>query len=167
MKKILAVCLAVVLSASMASCGKKKNGVDMNKVEGQTMESAEGEKAPETQGSIAGMELTIKDAKLIDYESRKVAVISIDVKNTNASPKAYSDLLEEEVTQEGSSLRSVLVTDVEGVNLMSKMDKLDTGAKATVQVAYEIDDETKPVDVMIYKYAEPDGDKVVKSFNLN
>lgn len=165
MKKILAIFVAAVLSVAMTSCGKK-NGVDMKKVDGQALESVAGEKDAEANGTVAGMELTVKEAKLIDYEGRKVAVISIDVKNTNSSAKAYSDLLSEDVTQDGSNLNSVLITEVEGVNLMAKMDKIESGKKETVQVAYAVNDETAPIEIMIYEYAAPGGEKVTKSFNL-
>lgn len=196
MKKFSVLLLVAVLMMSVASCGKKDSGitdtsgaatptaettqtaeasggdiiegagkeVDMDKIEGKKLEST----ADETgQGKISSFDVSIDDAKLMDYEGGKILIVSFSFKNNTSSATSFDGFMSVDVTQDGKNLRPAVITGVEGLNINSSFEQIEAGAKTNVQKTYIVSDETTPVDVVVYKYGEPDGDMLTKSFNLN
>lgn len=193
MKKVLAVIAAMSLVFSMAACGKNSNSgktvtqggaavdengneikgstidgagqeVDMDKIDGKslTSEKVEGIK---TKGEVAGFDISIDDAKIVENEDANILVISFSFKNTSSEPIAFDNLFTTDVTQNGSKLMPTVV-NADGINVLSGVELIDPGKKTKVQKTYVITDEENPVDVMVYKYAEPTGDVLKKVFNV-
>ena len=142
--------------------------VDMNKIDGTSLSDTTPEdSALSDSAKIGNFDVSIEDAKVIDYEGNKVVIVSFKFKNGNSTPMAFSGIMSVDATQDGSELRSVFVTDVEGVNLNSTIQEVESGKTTTVQKAYLLSDETSDVNIRVYMYGEPGGDSVSKAFSLS
>lgn len=142
--------------------------VDMSKIDGTELSDTTPEDSSLSDSAkIGNFDVSIEDAKVIDYEDNKVVVVSFKFKNGNSTPMAFSGIMSVEATQNGSELRSVFVSDVEGVNLNSTIQEVESGKTTTVQKAYLLSDETSDVNIRVYMYGEPGGDSVAKAFKLS
>ncbi len=193
MKKVLAVIAAMSLVFSMAACGKNRDSgktvtqggaavdsdgneikgstidgagkeVDMDKIDGKSL-SSEKIEGVKTNGEVAGFDISIDEAKIVENEDSNIIVISFSFKNTSSEPLAFDNLFSTDVTQNGSKLMPTVV-NAEGINVLSGVEIIDPGQKTKVQKTYIISDEENPVEVMVYKYAEPTGDILKKVFNV-
>lgn len=147
--------------------------VNMNKVEGTKLEDTEPEDSSlEAGGEIANCDVTIADAKVIDYkdtisgEEMKVAVVSFNFKNNNSTTQSFDGLISVDASQDGSALIPVLVTGVEGVNTNSAMANVESRKSITVQKTFRLNDETTDINITAYKYGESSGASVSKAFKL-
>lgn len=148
--------------------------VNMNKVEGTKLEDTTPEdSALEAKGEIANCDVTIADAKVIDYtdiisgEPMKVAVVSFNFKNNNSTTQSFDGLISVDATQGGNALIPVLVTGVEGVNTNSAIANVESKNSITVQKTFRLNDETTDINITAYKYGESSGASVSKAFKLN
>lgn len=196
MKKIFALILTAVLAFSVTGCGNKntddnsaevvqggasvdENGnaiagtaidgagkeVDMKKVDGVELNSVKSEDVA-SEDTIGGCNVAIEDAKLVDTENGKVLVVSFGFKNKTSAAVAFDNLMTVEVTQGDADVKASVITGYDGINILSGVELIDSGKSTTVQKAYTLTDTETPVQIMVYKYAEPDGDRVMKMFNL-
>lgn len=148
--------------------------VDMGKVDGTKLDDTAAEDSSlEAKGDIANCEVTIDDAKLIDYtdaisgEQMKVVVVSFKFKNNNSTAQSFDGLLSVEATQGGNNLRQTLVAGVEGVNANSAISSVESNDTITVQKTYKLNDETTDINITVYKYGESSGASVSKAFKLS
>lgn len=142
--------------------------VDMGKIDGTKLDDSTPEDSSlNDSADIGNFKVSIEDAKVIDYEGNKVVIVSFDFKNGNSTPMAFSGIMSVEATQNGSELRSVLVANVEGVNINSSIQEVESGKTITVQKAYLLSNETSDINIRVYKYGEPGGDSVSKAFKLS
>lgn len=141
--------------------------VNMKKVEGTKLDDTEPEdKSLSPSGTIGNFDVSIEDAKVIDYEDSKVLVVSFKFKNGNSTPMSFSGIMTVDATQNGSKLRPAPVFDVEGINTNSAIEEIEGGKTTTVQKTYVLNDDTSDVNIVVYKYGEPGGDSISKSFKL-
>ena len=103
--------------------------------------------------------------KIVDNEDSNIFVVSFSFKNTSSEPIAFDNLFTTDVTQNGSKLMPTVV-NADGINVLSGVELIDPGKKTKVQKTYVITDEENPVEIMVYKYAEPTGDILKKIFNV-
>lgn len=141
--------------------------VDMEKVEGTKLEDTTSEdSALSASGEIGSFEVSIEDAKVIDYEGNKVIAISYKFKNNTSEPRSFDSMMTTDVTQNGSELPPIVVTGVEGLNTNSAMTQVESGDSVTLQKTFILRDETSDVNVVVHKYEEPQGASVSKAFKL-
>lgn len=196
MKKIFAMLLTAALILSMTGCGSKntddnltqtsqggasvdENGnaiagttidgagkeVDMKKVEGVELNSIKAE-GVESDGAVGAYNVSIESAKLVDTENGKVLVVSFGFKNKSSEAVAFDNVMSVDALQGDTEAKASVITGYDGINILSAVELIESGKSTTVQKAYTLTDTETPVEIMVYKYAQPDGDKVVKTFNL-
>ncbi len=193
MKKILAILAAASLVLTMTACGgngdagssvtqggaavdEKGNEipgttidgagkeVDMSKLDGVTLkEDKEANRTSE--GELGSYNVSIDDAKVIEAGEGKVLVVAFTYKNESSEPAAFANVFTVETTQNGSKLGPCVI-NMEGINVLSGVEIIDSGKTTKVQKTYVITDEETPVEVLVYKYGEPAGDNISKVFNL-
>lgn len=192
MKKFLTIMMAMMLVASMASCGKDKsvsqgggmqdeNGnviqgttidgaideVDMDKVDGEIAQKQE-DTNENTKATIANLDVKMGDAKIMTIDDHKVIILSFDYKNKTGEPTAFDNNLTVEVTQNSQKLTAPVdlsvLNNIDGLNVRSSIETVDKGKSATVQKAYVLRDDETPVTVNVYKYGEPSGEGIYKTF---
>ena len=139
--------------------------VDMKKVEGDKVKAEKKDNEP-VSGTIAGLKVGIGDAKVMQTEQSKIFVVTFDFKNTTSSPLAFDNIISVDVTQNGSKLMPTVITNMEGINILSGVEAIESGKSTTVQKTYILSDDTTPVEVRAYKYAESSGDSLNAVFNL-
>ena len=139
--------------------------VDMDMVKGQELNDVDTENDSE-EAVLGGYEVSVEDAKVIDYNDEKVLVVSFDFENNTSNQIAFDGAMSVEVTQNDVKLRGAVVTGVNGVNINSAFETVKPGKDITLQKAYTIEDETAPVNVSVYKYGEEGGKAATKTFNL-
>lgn len=139
--------------------------VDMKKVEGDKVKAEKKDNEP-ISGTIAGLKVGIGDAKVMQTEQSKIFVVTFDFKNTTGSPLAFDNIISVDVTQNGSKLMPTVITNMEGINILSGVEAIESGKSTTVQKTYILSDDTTPVEVRAYKYAESSGDSLNAVFNL-
>ena len=139
--------------------------VDMKKVEGDKVKAEKKDNEP-VSGTIAGLKVGIGDAKVMQTEQSKIFVVTFDFKNTTGSPLAFDNIISVDVTQNGSKLMPTVITNMEGINILSGVEAIESGKSTTVQKTYILSDDTTPVEVTAYKYAEASGDSLNAVFNL-
>ena len=139
--------------------------VDMKKVEGDMVKADKRDDKP-VSGTIAGLKVGIGDAKVMQTEQSKIFVVTFDFKNTTGSPLAFDNIISVDVTQNGSKLMPTVITNMEGINILSGVEEIEPDKATTVQKTYILSDDTTPVEVTAYKYAEASGDSLNAVFNL-
>lgn len=142
--------------------------VDMAKVDGESLKQGEPEDTSlSASGEISNFKVEIKAAKVIDYDGEKVVVITYDFRNGNSVPQSFDSMIATDVSQGGSELKGVSVIGVEGVNIASCLENIESGETKTVQKAFTLQNEDEPVQVIAYKYGEMNTAGMVgTSFNL-
>ena len=184
--------VAMMLVASMASCGKDKsvsqgggmqdeNGnviqgttidgsfdeVDMDKVDGEVAQKQE-DTNENTKATIADLDVKMGDAKIMTIDNHKVIILSFDYKNKTDEPTSFDANITVEVTQEAQKLTAPVdlsvLNNIEGLNIRSSIETVDKGKSATGQKAYVLRDDQTPVTVNAYKYGEPSGEGIYKTF---
>lgn len=142
--------------------------VDMGKVDGKKLDGAASEDSTLSEASkIGSSEVAIDDAKLIEYDGEKLAVVSFRFKNTGSNPTSFDGLITVDVTQNGTPLSSRSITGVEGINILSCLESVEGGQEITVQKIYVLADDAADINVMAYKYGEQNGEMVGKAFKIN
>ncbi len=141
--------------------------VDMAKVNGKTLAVVENETNDSpAKGTISNFDVSINDAKIIESDGAKAVIISYTFKNNTSNPMSFDGIMATEVTQSGISLTPTVVTGIEGINIHSAYEPIGAGDKTTLQKAFLVTDTDTAIDVVVYKYAEPDGAQIAKSFKL-
>ena len=114
MKKFLAIIAAMTLVLSMSACGNDDNlpsqggaavddegneiigtsidgaidEVDMDKVEGTKLK-LDKDASSESKATIAGLDVSVGEAKLMDYEDSKLLVLTFKFKNKTSQPVSF------------------------------------------------------------------------------
>lgn len=191
MKKIFAVILTASLAFAMAACDKKDTVVqggpqldesgneiagtaidgagkeaDMDKLDGQYLAEGELKKGVESKGKIAGYNVSIEDAKVIQTDEQKVLVLSFKFKNNSSKAMAFDGMISVDVMQNQKEMLPTVVTGLDGLNVLSGTELIEPGKSTTVQKTFTVFDEETPVYVYAYKYGEADGESLAKMFNL-
>ncbi|MCC8160501.1 MAG: DUF5067 domain-containing protein [Oscillospiraceae bacterium] len=137
--------------------------VDMDAVVGEeaTSESSK----DEYEGTLGNAEITISDAKLIQYEDEDVAVVSFKYKNTGDEDMPFTGALKVEALQNNASLPAATVVGVEGVEMLSMVENVSKGDTITVQKAYKLRDRSQ-LTVQVTEFNPTDDSMLVKTFDF-
>lgn len=194
MKKKIAILMAAMLVVSAAGCGQKTtentaaeqntntaqtdvsenygtadytpDQIDMKKVDGDELKSSSDKK--DYSGELGDVEVTIEDAKVIDYDGVPVAIVSFKYKNNGSTPAPFTGKLNVQAYQDDSRLASLVVTGVEGVTMLALSENVEKGDTITVQTAYRLNDTSTPLDIEVSEFdaANATSDGLVKTFEF-
>ena len=179
MKKLLAVLMTASLVFAMAGCSNDANNgvqdgaavnengeeilgtavegagkeVDMDKIEGTDLSYNANQKSS---GKIDNYKVSIDNAKVTEIEGKKTLVVTFSYKNNGTEPVAFDDRM----------LAGTFHIGIEGINALSGSELMKKGEKTVVQKLYTLFEDSGVVTVEVYKYGEPDGERIVKSFSL-
>ncbi len=191
MKKFLAIFAAMTLVLSMSACNSDDNlpsqggaavdekgneiigtsidgaidEVDMDKVEGTELK-LDKDASGDTKATIAGLDVSVGEAKLMDNDGDKLLVVTFEFENKTSGPVSFDTVVDVDVTQNGSEIRTTLTNNIEGINVRSGIETVASGKSAVVQKTYPITDTESPVTVTAYKCNEPSSKGVGAVFNL-
>lgn len=198
MKKGFIAALALIMALSFAGCGNKKNtansskstdtpteektvqqqlddfgkdasyNADMKKVDGKELKEEKTENSAPTENTIGSYDVSVDDAKVIDYDGNKVVLVSFGFKNNSDSEVNFSGVTVVDAEQNGSSLAPTVVNNVEGFDSTTLAQNIGKGKKITVQRAYRLSDEENPVTISVRAFdSNAQGkESVSKTFNV-
>lgn len=148
--------------------GTKQEGavkeVNMGKIDGQKLQKTQSSDADlSAKGKLSGIKVSIDEAKLIDTENGKAVVVSFTFKNATANPLSFDGLFTVSAVEGGVSFAPMAVTGIEGINVNSAVEAIDSGSSATVQKTYAYNGE-KTMEVTVGIYGEPAGERIGATF---
>ncbi len=188
MKKFLALLLVSIMAMSISGCGKDdttqdtglvdENGnviagttiegagkeVNLDAVEGDTLEVAESD--AEDKATFSNYVVSIDEAKVIDYNDQKNMVVTFTFKNKDKESVAFDNVMVADVYQGDRTLIGNVVQGVEGINILSAVERIEKGDTTTVQKVFKLIDEETPVRVVVYEYNNMGANFIAKTFNL-
>ncbi len=185
MKKTLVItAVSLILALSVTGCGCKKSSsntsgsdnaytqdveqnysknVDMDKVDGQEAASETEESA--YKGKVGDSQIVIEDAKIMEYEGDKVAVVSFSYTNKGSDAASFSSLFSVTAYQNMSELPSAVVV-ADGVEILSAEERVEKGKTITVQKVFKLrDDSALTVNVTEFNQNE-DSTVLAKTFTF-
>ncbi|MGN0182400.1 MAG: DUF5067 domain-containing protein [Candidatus Ornithomonoglobus sp.] len=140
--------------------------VNMNKVDGEKLsQTTPDDDSLEASGEISGLKVSIDSAKLVDTNDGQAIVVAFTFKNDTANPVSFDGLFDVEAFENGVSFSPMAVVGVEGVNVTSATQLIESGQAATVQKTYEYNGE-EVMNVTVQLYGEPSGDMLGTAFKL-
>ncbi|MGN1115090.1 MAG: DUF5067 domain-containing protein [Candidatus Ornithomonoglobus sp.] len=150
--------------------GTKQEGavdeVNMNKVKGEKLSQTTPEDdSLQASGELSGIKVSIDSAKLVDTNEGQAIVVAFTFKNDTANPVSFDGLFDVEATEGGVSFTPTAVVGVEGINVTSPTQLIESGQTATVQKTYEYNGE-EVMNVTVQIYGQPTGDMIGTAFEL-
>ena len=138
--------------------------VDMAAVEGT--EAKSDTKADSYSGEVSNNDISIEEAKLINYDDSDVVVVSFEFTNKTDSDQSFSGVYDVIAEQNGSSLAPATVIGVDGVELLTLSQNIAPGETITVQNAYKLDSKSSPLEITVQPFSSDDESFVTKTFNF-
>ena len=138
--------------------------VDMAAVEGT--EAKSDTKADSYSGEVSNNDISIEEAKLINYDDSDVVVVSFEFTNKTDSDQSFSGVYDVVAEQNGSSLAPATVIGVDGVDLLTLSQNIAPGETITVQKAYKLDSKSSPLEITVQPFSSDDESFVTKTFNF-
>ena len=138
--------------------------VDMATVEGT--EAKSDTKADSYSGEVSNNDISIEEAKLINYDDSDVVVVSFEFTNKTDSDQSFSGVYDVIAEQNGSSLAPATVIGVDGVELLTLSQNIAPGETITVQKAYKLDSKSSPLEITVQPFSSDDESFVTKTFNF-
>ena len=193
MKKFILIMAALIITVSAAGCKNNENtsdntqssstdsvqqqldnygkdasdNVDMDKIEGTELKEAENEDGLKSGDKIGNYEVSIEDAKIIDYQDSKVVLVSFEFKNNSSQDVNFAGAMSVEADQGESELPPVVVTNVEGFDSTTLAQTVSNGEKIKVQKSYKLLDETTPVTIRVEAFDKANNEgNIEKTFNI-
>lgn len=152
MKKILALTLAAMLAAAaLTGCAggtsENKNQIDVSRVNGQTLKSTA--TAEESHAVLGNAEITIADAKVIEYNGQDVAIVEFNYKNNGPTDAPFTGVVSDTATQDDHTLSPTVIDNVDGVNMLALSENVAPGHQISVQKAYRLRNKTNEIVVEV------------------
>ena len=164
MKKSLIVIAALILAMSVAGCGKKAENT--NTTPQQTAQAKSDTKEDSYSGEVSNNDISIEEAKLINYDDSDVVVVSFEFTNKTDSDQSFSGVYDVVAEQNGSSLAPATVIGVDGVELLTLSQNIAPSETITVQKAYKLDSKSSPLEITVQPFSSDDESFVTKTFNF-
>lgn len=189
-KRILVIMAALSLVIMSAGCGQKDNAdtvqekqvteneivdvsdnyakgasenVDMDKIDGVELSVEDDSEASATLEVSA---VSIEDAKVVEVDGRKLAIISYKFTNKSDTEESFTSLMKSEVYQDGTALNNAVGDfDIEGFDSNSIAERIKPGKSITVQEIYVLMNDA-PLEVVVQEFHSESGVYVTKTFNL-
>lgn len=113
-------------------------------------------KADSYSGEVSNNDISIEDAKLINYDDSDVVVVSFEFTNKTDSDQSFSGVYDVIAEQNGSSLAPATVIGVDGVELLTLSQNIAPGETITVQKAYKLDSKSSPLEITVQPFSSDD-----------
>lgn len=172
MKKILAIALAAMLAAvTLTGCGntqsENKAQIDVSKVNGVTLKSEA--KPEDTHAELGTAEVTIGEAKVIDYKGENVVIVEYTYKNNGSSDMPFTGVVRDSASQDEHTLSPTVIDNVDGVNMLALSENVAPGHQISVQKAYRLRNNTNDITVEVVQISNgKDAPKyVTKTYSFN
>lgn len=164
MKRLLTLLMAVVLLLTFGLFALGSSESDSS-TDDQGNDSAAADTAKTNLGDY---NVEIKSCRLTeDYEGKKVIVITYGFTNYSDDAASFMVATNAEAFQGGIGLNQTLfVKDGDPYSSDDQMKDIKSGASLDVEVAYDLNDETTPVDVEVTELISFDDAKVTKTFTI-
>ena len=155
-KKIIASFVAVMMTAAMlAGCGgsdgtdstENRDTVNLAKVDGTLLNSEA--TAEDTRTEIGDVEFSIGDAKLIEYDGVDIAVVEFTFKNNGDTDANFTGVVRSEAYQDGAMLMPTVVSDVEGIDMMTLSENIGKGHQITVDKAFRLRNREDEIEIQV------------------
>ena len=145
-KKIIALGLAALMTtAALTGCGGKNGNsgtsenadtVNLNKIDGIVLHS--GTDPEETHAVIGDVEVSIGDAKVIEYDGTDVAIVEYTFKNNGDADANFAGVVRADGYQDDHILTPTVVYDVDGVDMLTISQNIEKGSQISVHKAYRL-----------------------------
>ncbi len=112
--------------------------------------------------------VVISDCRLAeDYEGKPVVIVKYRFTNNSDEATAFWTALDANVYQNDIGLNEcIFVDDSANYSSDNQMKEIKKGATLDVEVAYELNDQTTPIDVEVQELFSFSDKKITKSFNI-
>ena len=182
MKKLISVLLAILLIATFAffaiASGEEEtvsqgegsvadNAGDAN-VDDAT-EPAAADTTATDDSALGKYSVVIDSCRLAtDYEGKPVVIVKYIFTNiSDENAVSFSATIDDTVYQSGIGLNgSYFVDDSANYSSDNQMKEIKAGATLEVEVAYELNDTTTPIDVEVKEYFSFDDKTITKTFTI-
>lgn len=162
MKKILALLMAItlLLTFGLFALG---SGEDTSEDQGSSSASSEEKKT-----NLGDYKIEIKSSRLTeDFEGKKVIVVTYGFTNHSENATSFMVAVDDEAYQNGVGLNQTLfVKDSDPYDSGNQTKDIKTGASIDVEIAYDLNDETTPVEVEVKELISFNDSKVTKTFEI-
>lgn len=163
------ILIALVIIIVMGTTGGENNSnqTNTNVKQENLITNSNNEKLGE--GEIGKYYVKIGEHEITrDYSGNPILLVTIDFTNNNDEAKAFIYSLDCKAYQNGVELTSPISTyGIENYNWQDKTKEVQKGVTYQFKLAFEISDETKPVDIQISpKISSKYNQKVIKTIEL-
>lgn len=165
MKRLLAILLALVLILTFGAfaLGSGESGTD-----DQNKEDSSAAAKDENKNNLGDYNIEIKSSRLTtDYAGKPVIVITYSYTNNSDDPTAFYIAVEDLAFQNDIGLNETfMVKDGDPYNADNQRKEIKKGATLDVEVAYDLNDTTTPVEVEVTELISLNDYKVTKTFEI-
>jgi uncharacterized protein YxeA len=165
MKRLLAILLALVLILTFGAfaLGSGESGTD-----NQNKEDSSAAAKDENKNNLGDYNIEIKSSRLTtDYAGKPVIVITYSYTNNSDDPTAFYIAVEDLAFQNDIGLNETfMVKDGDPYNADNQRKEIKKGATLDVEVAYDLNDTTTPVEVEVTELISLNDYKVTKTFEI-
>ena len=149
---------AIIIAVIAGSAGGSSNG-----------DQGEGSADPSASSSALGdYDVVILSCRLAeDYEGEPVVIVKYKFTNNASEPAAFYVTLDANVYQDSVGLNeSYVLADSANYSADNQTKEIKKGASLEVEVAYELNDTTTPIEVEVGELFSFSDKKVTKTFNI-
>ena len=164
MKKLLTLLMAVVLLLTFGLFALGSSESDSS-----ADDQGSGAAAVDTaKTNLGDYNVEIKSCRLAkDYEGKDVVIVTYGFTNYGDDAASFSVSLEDAVYQSGVGLnKAYVLADSANYSADNQTKEIKKDASIDVEVAYELNDTTTPIDVEVSEWISFDDAKVTKTFTI-
>lgn len=161
-KRMIAITLCL-LSAAVLLCACS----DSTQSE-QTTSTGTVEKQEDKGNTLGDYVVEMKSARLAkDFEGKDIVIVTYGFTNNNAESKAFTYVIDDKVYQNGIECAKCYFAD-ESANYQDENQSkaIKTGATLDIEVAYNLNDMTTPIEVEVAELFSLSDKKITKTFDL-
>ena len=124
---------------------------------------------PSTKPNLGDCNIVISGCRLAeDYEGKPVVIVKYSFTNYSDDPTSFTTAVMTGVYQNGIGLNeSLFVEDSANYSTDNHYKEVKKGITLEVEVAYELNDTTTPIEVEVEQWLGFSDKKVTKTFNIN
>ena len=156
-KKIIALGLAMMMTAAaLTGCDKGGNSentdaVDIDKVDGIVLES---DTADEDAHIVIGdVEVSIGDAKVMEYGDGDVAIVEYTFKNNGSAEANFAGVVKAEGYQDEAHLTPTVIDNIDGVDMLAISQNIGKGHQISVHKAYRLKNKEDILEIEVTEIA--------------
>ncbi len=176
---LIAVCVLIITFAMFAlgSSSEEENNtvtqaagnVDTAATENITQEIGKADTETVDNNTLGDYKVEIKSCRLAkDYEGKDAVIVTYSFSNLkNDDASSFMTSIEDNVYQNGVGLNeSYILDDSYNYDSGNSTKEIKKGASIDVEIAYELNDNTTPIEVEVKEYFSWDEKVITKQFEL-